>query len=349
MSSTASVVRTTHASGLHSVERSLEALHTEMLRSAADDAGQVRLCVLNFVAACIEDSDAELATRVLTSIGARHPARVIVVRAHPEAGDSAIEADVSLQRTAIGAHEIYTELMRLDVRGEPAFHLSSIVTPLLVPDIPSDLWVVGSPRLVQAFSDDAVALCDRIILDSGAYPDPREPLGLIAAEFARRGDELVIGDIAWEGIRVWRELIAQAFDAPGAAGWLAHVRELRIASSGNHAPAQAWLLAGWMASRLGWERGAEPVSMRVEGDPNAPAVLRTVTLRLSRDGDDRTLKLEAQGGALCVMSEVGGHTVTRTVPHEEPDMIHLMSQLMDESREDRIYPASVQRAAALRP
>ena len=212
MTATASVVRTAHASGLHGLERSLDALHTEMLRSAADDAGRVRLSVLNLVAACVDDADAELATRVLTAIGASHPARAIVIHAHPDADQVSIEADVSLQRTSVGDHEVYTELMQLVVNGEPAFHLASIVTPLLIPDIPTDLWVVGAPRLAQAFSDDAIALTHRTIVDSGAYADPAVPLRQIADELARRGGRLVIGDIAWERTRVWRQLIGQAFD-----------------------------------------------------------------------------------------------------------------------------------------
>jgi glucose-6-phosphate dehydrogenase assembly protein OpcA len=343
----ASVVRTTHASGLHGVERSLGALHDEMLRSAADDAGRVRLSVLNLVAACIDDDAAAVATQVVKAIGARHPARVIVIRAHPDALDESIEADVSLQRTSIGDREVYTELMHLVVKGEPAFHLSSVVTPLLIPDIPTDLWVVGAPRLVQAFSDDAVALCDRIILDSGAYTDPADPLTRIAAEFQQRGSGLMIGDFAWERTRTWRELTAQAFDLPGAAQWLSSVRDLHIEISGDHVPSQAWLFAGWMASRLQWPRHAEPVRVEVREGGSDGAMLRKVTIALSRGTDDRSVVLESHGGVVRVASDIGGSEVTRTVPCNDPDVVHLMSRLMDESRQDRVYPEAVQRAAAL--
>jgi glucose-6-phosphate dehydrogenase assembly protein OpcA len=342
------VVGMAHASGLHGVERSLDALHDEMLRSAADDAGHVRLSVLNVVAACVDDRAAELAIDVLTSIGARHPARVIVIRAYPDAADTAIEADVSLQRTPVGGHDVYTELMHLTVKGEPSFHLSSIVAPLLIPEIPTDLWVVGAPRLVQAFSDDAVTLCDRIILDSGAYPSPAEPLGRIAAEFERRGSSLMIGDFAWERTRIWRELIAQAFEVPGAVQWLAHVRELRLEVSGDHVPAQGWLLAGWFASRLRWQQGAEPVSVHTLDDGDGgEAVLRSVRIRLSRGSVERAVALVVHRELLRVSSDLGGVEVSRTVPHSEPSVTSLMSRLMDESREDPIYPEAVTRAVAL--
>lgn len=317
-----------------------------MLRSSADDSGRVRLSVLNLVAACIDDADAELAAAVLSAIGTRHPARAIVVRADPDSAEASIEADVSLQRTSAGDHEVYTEVIRLTVTGEPAFHLASVVTPLLVPDIPIDLWVVGAPRLVQAFSDDAIALTDRIILDSGAYPDPAQPLGVIAAEFSRRGQSLMVGDIAWERTRAWREVIAQAFDAPSKLRALSEIHEVRIDSTGDHTPAQAWLVAGWLAAQLRWPEHEEPLSFHVSGH-GSEAALCNVTFRFGAGASGSTLSIESSDSVLRVTSDAEGATLTRVLAHETPDILALLSRLLDESREDRIYPRSVIRAAAL--
>jgi glucose-6-phosphate dehydrogenase assembly protein OpcA len=341
------LVTTAHASGLHAVERSLDALHREVLRSAADQAGEVRLSVLNLVAACIDDRDADLAARTLTAIGARHPARVIVVRADPDATDAAIEADVGLQRTPVGESEVYTELMRLIVRGHPAFHLSSVVSPLLIPDIPTDLWVVGAPRLVQAFSDEVVALCHRIIVDSDAYPRPAEPLHQISAEIARHGDGRLIADIAWERTRQWRELVAQAFDSAPAVEWLRHVSAVRLACTGTRVPAHGWLLAGWLASRLGWRHGVEPVELGLAERAGGPDGVCTLRIEMERDGDRRCVVVEAHDGVLQVESDAAGGSVSRTVPQHRPQMTALMSMLLDESRLDLVYPQAVTRAAAL--
>jgi len=345
MSPTASVVRAAHASGVHAVERSLNALHGEMLRSAADDAGHVRLFVLNLVAACIEHEDARVATEVLTAIGARHPARAIVIHAHPEDERVSIEADVSLQRASVAGHEVYTELMLLTISGEPAFHLSSIVTPLLIPDIPTDLWVVGAPRLVQAFSDEVIAMTDRIILDSGAYPDPVETLRLLTQELGRHDGRLVIGDFAWERTRAWRQLVAQAFGAPGQGRRLDAVRSISVESWGDHSPAQAWLLAGWLVSRLGWSEPRGRLTMRAEGGGDV-ASLRSVRIELEGD-EPGSVSVEATGSALCVTSDLGGVSLSRVVEHEQPDVLALMSRLLDETRVDALYPAAVAGAVSL--
>jgi len=347
VSHAAFVVRTMHASGPRDVGRSLDALHQEMVHSA-DGLPYVRLTVLNVVAACIDDHDAELATNVLTSIGARHPARVIVIHAHPNDDEESIEADVSLQRTSLGKHDVYTEVMRLEVHGEPAYHLTSIVQPLLIPDIPTDLWVVGSPRLVQAFSDDAVSLCDRIILDSGAFQSPAVTLRRIATEYEHRRGRLTIGDIAWERTRPWRELIAQAFDPPAARAWLQRVRSLRIDSLGDRPSAQAWLLAGWIAARMGWARGAEPIVMGAVPEPlesSGPVCL--VSMSLAAEDDIRMLEVETLEGALSIVSDVTGGHVRRTMPYRVPDLVTVMARLMDEARDDPLYPEAVTRAAAL--
>jgi glucose-6-phosphate dehydrogenase assembly protein OpcA len=341
------VVTTTHASGLQACERSLDLIHEEMLRSAADDAGQVRLSVLNVVAGCIADSDADLAAETLGAIGARHPARVIVVRAHPETQEEAIEADVSLQRTAVGDYDVYTEMMRLVVKGQPAFHLASIVTPLLIPDIPTDLWVVGAPRLAQAFSDDAVAMCDRIIVDSSAYPEPAEPLHLIAAEIARRGEEAIsLADIGWERTRMWRELVAQAFDA-ASVDWLRHRGSVRMECEGDTVPGQAWLLAGWFASRLNWPKGAEPVTIDLKPRDDGERRLCRLAIHIERHQAQCDVTVGSHDGVVDVSSDAGGSTVHRTVPDRPLDMTSLISRLLDDSRVDRVYPQAVTRAAML--
>jgi len=345
---TTAVVETVHTSGWSAVAGSIDSLHAHTLRSAADDVGGVRLAVLNMVAACIDRPGFELATRVVTALGAHHPARAIVIKADPES-DAMVEADVSLQRTAVGDYEVYTELIQLLVGGEPAFHLTSLITPLLIPDIPVDLWVVGAPRLAQAFSEDAVELCDRIIIDSGAYTDSRSTLQLIAAQLNRHDLALRLADIAWERTRVWRELTAQGFDPPAAHPLLWHITDVDLRSAGSVPSSQAWLMAGWMASRLNWMDGRQPrisampapATGVVDGDLvyarfRARAGERHAAFALARDHD-----------ALHTAFEVDGTTVERTLPYNEPDVQELISRLMDEAREETIYPAAVLRAAAL--
>src|SRR5207302_1227941 len=80
-----------------------------------------------------------------------------------------------------------------------------------------------TPRLIQAFRADAVAMCDRVILDTGAYDDAAETLQMIAREFDVHGASLSLNDIAWQRTRPWREAVAIAFDGPDVRPWLHRV------------------------------------------------------------------------------------------------------------------------------
>src|SRR2546421_3274971 len=168
MTTTGQLVRSAHAASVGAVARELSALHHEMLRTGDGEERLVRLSVLNLVVACATEEDAEDAGTVIERIASRHPARGIMVLADPGAADS-VEADLSLQCSAVGGRQhVCAEVVRLRVGGESALHLVSVVGPLLLADVPVDLWLVGAPRLAQALDAEAVAVCERLILDTGA-------------------------------------------------------------------------------------------------------------------------------------------------------------------------------------
>src|SRR5262249_37723595 len=61
----------------------------------------------------------------------------------------------------------------------------------------------------------------------------------------------VASDLNWRRLKFWRRLTAQALDPMTAPGALDSISDIQV-EHGPHAVVQAWLLVGWMASRLGW-------------------------------------------------------------------------------------------------
>jgi glucose-6-phosphate dehydrogenase assembly protein OpcA len=334
----AAPLRTTHVSGLHNVLSELNRLHRQRLRAAGEEQSPVQLCVANIVAACTDADAAARAADDLTVIGTRHPARAIVVRADPQAPPH-LEADVSLRCASGTGMEFCTELLHLDVGGEAAYHLTSVVTPLLVPDVPVQLWLVGAPPLTQPFTPDVVAMCERIILDSGAYVDATATLSLLAMQLQRFGAELRIADLAWERIAPWRLLIAQAFASHHGLQLLEHVESAQIVS-GPSQRADAMLCGGWLASRL------SGLSIDISAEDCKPG-LHLVRLRsgtASLEARERDTLLEA-------VISVEGHTVfTQTVQPpaavSSTEEARLIIRLMAAAGDDESYRASVLRAAA---
>lgn len=348
---TPGALRVAHVSGLHAVNRALNDLHHDMLRASGGVEGAaVRLSVLNLVAACVDVASADLAGRAIGQLGASHPARAIIILADPQR-TSEMEADLSLQCSASDASQVCAEQVRLVVGGEAAYHLASVVTPLLVPDIPTYLWLVGSPPLRQAFGQDAVAICERLILDSGAYDDDSGALQLLAEELEAVGDAVSLADVAWERTRTWRQLIAHSFDGEAVRRFLPGISRLEVECSGDGVSAQAWLLAGWMASRLGWkDAGGQPQlvtsARRIDDVPERNLV--RVSLHCDVDGHSALITVERRAAALHASIDVdGGIHAERAVPYAEPDTIDLVGSLLESNDEDPVYRGALGRAADL--
>jgi glucose-6-phosphate dehydrogenase assembly protein OpcA len=345
-------LQVSHASGLHAVNRVLAGMHREMLRSAGVEGGSVRLSVLNLIAACVDVDNADLAIQAVSRLGAEHPARAIIILADPD-GPNQIEADVSLQCSLLDTGQMCVEQVRLQVSGEAAYHLGSVVTPLLVPDIPVYLWLVGSPPVHQAFGQDAVAICERLIIDSGEYDDHIGTLRTLSDELDAVGDAISVADIAWERVMTWRQLLAQSFDGEDVRGFLFGIHRVDVECSGERISAQAWLIAGWLASRLQWKGSSDDPRVyvsttQVDGVPAHDLV--RVALHSHDAGHDALVTLERRGSALHSVIDVnGGLRAERAVPVPDLNTIDLVSRLLEEATDDPVYRAALRSAAALAP
>src|SRR5215467_10689984 len=252
------LLRGAHVSSLHALSAELSELHHEMLRTGRDDVRPVRTAVLTLVAVCVDDDNADRAADVVRQLATNHPARALIVVADRNGSPEGVDADLALECTTTGSQEqICAETVRLAVRGRPALHLTSVVTPLLLPDVPVVLWLAGAPPLEQALHADVAGICERIVLDSDAYEDPLATLHALAAAHRERG-HLPVGDLSWARLLPWRELLAQSFDGADMLPFLEGVQRVEIESSGEHPSAEAWLLAGWLSARLRWPQQGGP-------------------------------------------------------------------------------------------
>ena len=345
MSSAApSVQRHAHASGLHAVAAALDDLHRDALRAATVESTQVRLSVINIVAACNDPALIDGAVETVVTVAERHPARAIVIHADRER-PAMIESDISLQPTPMGS---YVELVRIDVGGAPALHLTSIVQPLLIPDIPVHLWVVGSPPLEQAFRPDALALVDRILLDTEEYADTGTTLRLIRDVIEAYDGRLCVGDLTWERLRPWRDAVAHAFAGPAMRPWLRRITSLHLVSAGAPAPMQAELITGWLASRLSWpaDGGPEVVTSAVPLQSSVAGALQHLRVRCSDGRHTARIDVERHGPMLRTSIDVdaGVEATTVTLSPAESQAV-LIGRLMAELDDDRVYGQAVTRAS----
>ena len=229
-----------------------------------------RASVLNLIVTVVDGQAADRVVQTLLGLGVRHPSRAIVLVPEQRSADHPLDARISTHchDAPGGGDRVCYEEVVLTVRGEAADHLSGIVAPLLIHDLPTHVWWPGDPPFNDAVFGQLVDLADRIILDSADFGDLLGGLRRLSTLRRRSG----VGDLTWQRLAWWQELTAQFFDAPRFRRYLPNLSRLMIryaipsSTSERHdeddevapgvaAPmAQALLYAGWIATRLGWKR-----------------------------------------------------------------------------------------------
>jgi len=198
----------------------------------------------------------EAAERTLAGLAERHPSRTILLFPQPQAPDS-LDMDASLQCFPFGDKSVCAEVIRVRLGGDRARHPASVVTPLLVADLPAFCRWRGLPPFDAVF-DELADVVDRLIVDSTEWPGDTLSQGY--EELAQRFERTAVSDIAWARTERWRRMLA--------AAWPFEAREVSVRST----EAQAALLRGWLRSCLGHDVALEHepaevlMSVHVDGE-----------------------------------------------------------------------------------
>ena len=179
-----------------------------------------------------------------------HPSRTILLFPEPHADDNRIDARAEVERWEVPDTDrgLVTEVVELTLRGARAQAPASIVEPLLISDLPVFLRWRGEPPWGAPELEQLVDLTDRLIVDSTEWDDVPGAVPRLAELFPR----CAASDIAWARTSRWRSHLATLW--PG----IAEVRTVRVRGTA----AQAWLLCGWLRSRLGRTRSRSSTTRR---------------------------------------------------------------------------------------
>ncbi len=226
----------------------------------------------NLLVVCRTDQEAGVVMGELPEILARHPARAFVLVADEAAGGDDIDAYVAAHCHVREGGQVCGESVTLLGRGAAVRRLPSTVRSLLVGDLSTTLWwaMPEAPALGGALYTELAAMSNQVIFDSLGWLEPvrsmaatRRLLGNGPGGPGGHGGHPLLTDVCWRRLRGWRRILSQGLDPAFAPGTLEHAAELRI-EHGPHALTQAWLLAGWLACRLGWKAEAGQVAPGTE-------------------------------------------------------------------------------------
>jgi len=359
----------------------LEAELSALWRSAAEDPSArdvvTRACALTLLAYVESEEEGRQASNLIRLVTEQNPCRAIVIIAEPHAAPAGLTASLSAHchLAAMGGKQVCCEQITLRARGEAVENLDNVVLPLTVSGLPVHLWWRASRFAPPAYVDQILRVADHLIVDSTRFANPETDLRDLATWLQGSSRPLAVTDLNWARITPWRELLAQCFDSSERRPYLDRLTEVRIEYEQESARlvtqrAQSLLLAGWLASRLGWvflEQSApaesglhrflfrsgerpvrvESVARRFEGggsgvcfsielkaDNSSPAVFS-----LTRGPDGRVVQTHAE--------VLGLAPVGRAVRLEVLEEVEILNEELMLASRDRIYEETLNMVARL--
>ena len=253
----ASGVRGMRPVALDAVESELDNLWRDANARVAATSGHAiaRNSVLTLVAFTHGEDDARHLLRRIHALSTQHPSRAIIVAAEPHDRGHDMRAYISTYTSTDLAS--YGEDIVVVAQSEAIRHLPGLVLPLIVSGLPAFLWWTGEPPWGSELLEALVDGSDRLIVDTTEMAHAAQSVGALDDLMRRKAGRCAVSDISWTAQTPWREVIAQFFDAPSARAYLDTIERVTIeyAAGEEDAPTnsgQAYLFAGWLASRLGW-------------------------------------------------------------------------------------------------
>ena len=339
-------------------------LALERQRSLGGNGGGavVRASVANLVVVTPTRAAGQRALAAVEELGARAPSRCVVLIAEPPEGRQGVRswARVVNRRPDQGPEVVWEEVV-VQTNVHPR-HLTAVVLPLLLPDLPVFTWWEGTPPFADEVFDELTSVANRLIVDSTAFADPVANLARLAKAAAVL--EAAVSDCAWGRLTPWRELLAAPFGGPPLRDTVHDVRWLRVDAV---EPTAGLELVGWFASRLGWELdGAHQEGDELAARYRTPAGtcqarvvaaigsanLTRVHLEMDTDEGPASVRVEAPPGHLVATVEAPGQPTGRRKvgrsagPSTGPDGLGQELQIFGR---DRVFEDALAQAAALVP
>ena len=343
---------------------------------AADGAGTTRACTLNLIVYSTPSEPQEQLDRVLDEVNERAPGRTLILVADRTRSEATLEAYVSMRCRLLGesGKQVCGEEVTVVAGGSAIDSVATVISPLLVPDVPVYLWWRTLPHPNDQLFDRLARLADRVIVDSRSFAHPSRDLVLLHELIGADEQSIRVSDVNWARLTPWRSLLASFWDVPDYLGHLAAIDSVTI---GYHAPPQAQediatkaaLLAGWIASRLGWEwvggtfaGGGDEVRCRLRsGDRTIAMSLKRDAASDCNDGRISSVTINASHGAasfsaalsrdlarLATEARIGGtRTVGRVIDYIQRSEVESLARELDFVRRDAIYESALARAATM--
>jgi len=252
------------------IERELDNAWREANAAALAAGGHAgaRSSVLTLVAYATDEATAEETMQVIKTLTTQHPSRsIVVIPTDQTPSGRPLEAYINARASSTNGMTSYSEEIVLCATTDASQHLAGSILPLIVSGLPSFLWWVGVPPWHTEIFEATLDGFDRVLVDTAYMPQAGQSLLALEDLVRRKKTSVAITDFNFTRFNPWRELVAQFFDPAELRAYLGGIDHVTVEYAagtvdGESSAAQAYLFAGWLASRLGWTplaAGAERV------------------------------------------------------------------------------------------
>jgi glucose-6-phosphate dehydrogenase assembly protein OpcA len=356
------------------IERELTLLWKEAAEpTEAGGAPVVRACSLNLIVVVGNDSEVAPISDIVGDVSLEHPSRIFLVVADDRGAASSIDAYISA-RCSIpvpGGKQVCCEQINLTAKGADTAKIPSIVTSLLVADVPSVLIWKGRVHEKDVVLNALIEIADRTLIDSSEDPSPQASLMMWQRLIERNSSRGSFGDLAWAHCTTWRSALAGVFAPADARPMLSIVRGVRIEYSTSRSPrhsglSQTMLIIGWLVQSLGWKTvyhlketagGIFEATMREEqreisivARPVAPVAAKPGglhALTMHAQGFELNIRLGTSANCIHISTNVDGHAREDVVPVMHQSEADLIAHELEDLGSDALYLRSLASLVAL--
>ena len=316
-----------------------------------------------------EDQVCRVADQV-PEVVAIHPARVLLLHVDPTSTSAELEASVLVRRVDHDPRFV-SEQVTIRAGARSVETLPFAARSLLIGDLPTNLWWAcpTPPPMAGPVLIGLAEHAQQLIYDSLGWSDPNRGVAHISSWLDRfehgpgSGRWRIASDLNWRRLKAWRRLLSQGLAPSAAPGALESVSEILI-EHGPHAVTQAWGLAGWLASRLGWSYQAGrirdnieiaftfltrhgPVTLRIDRLPEGEPAVRRVRIDCSTGGKIGSLEFVAEPDSRLSVRPEGVEVAPRTVSAPRQAIAGLIGRQLSDREPDPVFRDSMRVAQQL--
>ena len=324
----------------------------------------------NLVIYCTDEVHAAEVDSQIPEIVKIHPARVLLLIADEQSKSHDVRATVHVREAGHGTR-LCSEQVTLRGGGRASEHLPFAVRGLLIGDLPTNVWwaTPKPPPLAGPVLDDLAENAQQVIYDSLGWADPHRGVAATSTWLSRfersdvDGRWRVASDLNWRRLKYWRRLISQELSPSIHPGAIDTVSEISI-EHGPHAVTQAWQIAGWMASRLGWKiqatkfkQGLEiafqiqaphgSLRLAIDRRPEGPSEICQIRMVCAVDGQLGALNFTAEDGDRLSVQPEGLEAVPRTITVKPSSTADIVGRQLSDRDPDPVFREAMTAAHVL--